>query len=139
MKKIGFIVLVSIFSAYLAGCGKKEPSSEQLMQQEPMSMETLTAMATEPQAQPVVLTQAQEADMPLESLPPAGPYKPTVNQIQTALQNAGYYTSKIDGITGPKTKQAIKDFQQANNLEADAKVGPKTWSLLSKYLVEREQ
>ncbi len=140
MNKIGFIILVSIFSAYLAGCGKKEPSSEQLTQQEPMSMEALTTMAAEPEAKaPVAQAQQAAAVTPLEPLPPAGPYKPTINEIQTALKNAGYYTAKIDGISGPKTKQAIEEFQKANDLKADGKVGPKTWNLLGKYLIEREQ
>lgn len=133
MKKTAFIILVLAFCIYLAGCGKKEPSPEDLMQQEPMSIEELSIMGTEteaPAAQPTVIS--------LESLPPAGPYKPTVSQIQTALKNAGYYTANIDAKSGPKTKQAIREFQKANGLKADGIVGPRTWDLLGKYLSEKE-
>lgn len=137
MKKIGFIILVLIFGVYLAGCGKKQPSSEQLMQQEPMSMETLSTMGTEAKA-PVAQETATPLEPKLESLPPSGPYKPAINEIQTALKNAGYYTGKIDGKTGPKTNQAIEEFQKANSLKVDGKVGPKTWNLLSKYLAEKK-
>ncbi|MCM8762981.1 MAG: peptidoglycan-binding protein [Candidatus Omnitrophica bacterium] len=28
----------------------------------------------------------------------------------------------------------MEDFQKANNLKVDGKVGPKTWAVLSKYL-----
>ncbi|MCM8800057.1 MAG: peptidoglycan-binding protein [Candidatus Omnitrophica bacterium] len=67
-------------------------------------------------------------------LPPAGPYKPTNKQIQLALKNAGFYKGVIDGVIGPKTIKAIKEFQAKNNLAVDGKVGPKTWAILSRYL-----
>jgi peptidoglycan hydrolase-like protein with peptidoglycan-binding domain len=58
---------------------------------------------------------------------------PTATQIQTALKNAGY-SIVVDGKMGSATKAAIKDFQKANSLEADGKVGKKTWSMLEPYL-----
>ena len=54
--------------------------------------------------------------------------------IQKALKNAGFYTGAIDGKIGPKTKNAIVEFQKAKGLKADGKVGPKTWAALEKYL-----
>ncbi|MDD5136827.1 MAG: peptidoglycan-binding domain-containing protein, partial [Candidatus Omnitrophica bacterium] len=56
-----------------------------------------------------------------------------VKDIQTCLQNAGFYKGKIDGIKGKGTKRAIKEFQRANGLKADGMVGSKTWELLNKY------
>lgn len=35
-----------------------------------------------------------------------------------------------DGIFGPKTEAAVKEFQNKNNLDVDGIVGPKTWSAL---------
>lgn len=58
---------------------------------------------------------------------------PTAKNIQQALKNAGLYDGNIDGDIGPKTKQAIRSFQEQNGLSADGKVGPKTWSKLSAY------
>ena len=55
-------------------------------------------------------------------------------QIQTALKSAGFYSGNIDGKIGPASRKAIQDFQQSNGLKVDGKVGPKTWSLLEKYL-----
>ncbi|MFA5156795.1 MAG: peptidoglycan-binding domain-containing protein [Candidatus Omnitrophota bacterium] len=144
MKKTGFIVLtLAIAGICLWGCGQKEPSSEELMQ-DPMSMESLSTMtATDTKAMPgmkpevgiqEVKPAAVTAEPKLEPLPPAGPYKPTSSEIQTALKNAGYYDGNIDGKVGPKTKKAIQDFQKANSLEADGKVGPKTWAVLGPYL-----
>ena len=60
--------------------------------------------------------------------------KPSVQEIQQALKNADLYEGNIDGISGPKTKKAIKDFQAQNNLVVDGRVGPKTWAVLKEYL-----
>lgn len=53
-----------------------------------------------------------------------------VKQVQQALQRAGYDPGSIDGKWGPKTEQAVKEFQSAKGLTADGKVGPKTWAAL---------
>ncbi|MDD5130814.1 MAG: peptidoglycan-binding domain-containing protein [Candidatus Omnitrophica bacterium] len=57
-----------------------------------------------------------------------------VKMIQAALKNAGYFQDEVDGKMGRKTRQAVKEFQKANNLTADGKVGKKTWSVLKEYL-----
>ena len=59
---------------------------------------------------------------------------PTSKDIQQALKNAGLYAGKVDGSIGPKSKQAIREFQTQNSLKADGKVGPKTWQKLGAYL-----
>jgi len=58
----------------------------------------------------------------------------TTRQIQTALQNAGFDIGTIDGKMGPRTQQAIKEFQRTKGLKIDGKVGPQTWTELGKYL-----
>ena len=49
-----------------------------------------------------------------------------VKQVQQKLKNWGYYTGTVDGVYGPKTVQAVKDFQKKNKLTADGVVGPAT-------------
>ncbi|MBI4972883.1 MAG: peptidoglycan-binding protein [Candidatus Omnitrophica bacterium] len=130
MKRILFFVLLSVLTVSLASCGKKETALEEL--QEPASIEGLTAPETETvEATATVVAPAPAAS---ENLPPAGPYQPTNIEIQTALKNANYYTGPIDGKIGPLSKEAIKKFQQDNGLEADGKVGSKTWAVLGASL-----
>ena len=139
MKRLFSFALVVLVSTALSGCNKKQEVEEL----QPISMESLST-ATSP-TQTVSDLKAQEAKTPslpaaasvakeLAPLPPQGPYKPTGIEIQTALKNAGFYSGNIDGKIGPKSKKAIEDFQSANNLKADGKVGLKTWEALGKYL-----
>ncbi|MDD4013408.1 MAG: peptidoglycan-binding domain-containing protein [Candidatus Omnitrophica bacterium] len=58
----------------------------------------------------------------------------TKKEIQTALKNAGHYAGAIDGVFGPKTKQAVKDFQADKGLKVDGIVGPQTEKALQKHL-----
>lgn len=144
MKKFGFIVLVFAVGIYLVGCGKKQQTLEEM--QQPMSMETLSTMSTTapevktetraPEARIDVGTPVVSKATSLEPLPPSGPYKPTAMEIQTALKNAGFYTGSVDGKLGAKSKKAIVEFQKAQGLTGDGKVGPKTWNALSKYLTQ---
>jgi peptidoglycan hydrolase-like protein with peptidoglycan-binding domain len=52
-------------------------------------------------------------------------------QIQSALQSLGYNITMLDGVQGPETTQAIKDFQYTwGNLDVDGIVGPMTTAAL---------
>lgn len=54
----------------------------------------------------------------------------TLLQIQCLLQYLGYYTITVDGIWGPGTEQAVKDFQHDNGLEEDGIPGKLTQAAL---------
>lgn len=134
MVRILLVIALVFGGVYLLGCGKKaEPVDEY---QDAMSMEELTPAATQEAKAAAPAVQATPAVAPdaLGPLPPAGPYKPTAAEIQTALKNAGFYIGEVDGKLGPMSEKAIKDFQSANGLEPDGKVGPKTWAAMSKHL-----
>ena len=143
MKKIVFIILGFTLASYILGCGRKQQPLEEM--QQPISMENLATISTtssapadqrvfEPKVEMVNVAKPAQTVSLEPVLPPAGPYKPTSNEIQTALKNAGFYTGDVDGKIGPMTKKAIEDFQKAKGLKVDGKVGPKTWEVLSAYL-----
>ena len=53
-----------------------------------------------------------------------------VKQAQEALQAKGYYTGSIDGIIGPKTRQAIRDYQAAEKIQVTGSLDAETASRL---------
>jgi peptidoglycan hydrolase-like protein with peptidoglycan-binding domain len=53
-----------------------------------------------------------------------------VKLAQRLLTDYGYEPGPVDGAFGPKTKKAVKQFQQDFGLAVDGIVGPKTWAML---------
>lgn len=49
-----------------------------------------------------------------------------IQAAQQALKDKGFDPGPIDGVDGPKTKSAIKEFQKSQNLTADGRLGPQT-------------
>lgn len=54
-----------------------------------------------------------------------------VATLQDALETVGSYNVGIDGVFGPKTRNAVQAFQQQNGLTADGIVGCATWTALT--------
>ena len=53
-----------------------------------------------------------------------------VLKLQEALKKAGFAVS-TDGVFGPGTDKAVKEFQQKKSLTADGIVGAKTLALMA--------
>ena len=141
--------LIAIMPIAFFGCkGKVEKAPEGA---------TPETSVTTPSQEETAVTQPVEPAQTVatETIPPtAAPSAPAVEKaqapvkemaqnrnkdIQTALKNAGFYNGNVDGKIGSKTKKAIEEFQKAKGLKADGKVGPKTWTELSKYLTKPQQ
>lgn len=54
-----------------------------------------------------------------------------VKQIQIWLNVWGFHVSD-DSVYGPKTAEAVKEFQKSQKLQTDGIVGPMTWAALKK-------
>ncbi|PJC48468.1 MAG: hypothetical protein CO035_03325 [Candidatus Omnitrophica bacterium CG_4_9_14_0_2_um_filter_42_8] len=122
------IVVIALFASFsLAGCLKKA--------EEDLSMEP---NITEESGMPEIEGASQGKSVSVE---PAASQttvveKPSVQDIQQALKNAGLYEGKVDGISGPMTREAIESFQSQSGLKSDGKVGPMTWQKLKEYLIK---
>ena len=64
-------------------------------------------------------------DGPIYSYDNLPPDQVTMN-VQTALQDEGYYTGDIDGQVGPKTREALGAYQTDHNLEVTSAVDEPT-------------
>ena len=53
--------------------------------------------------------------------------------LQVALYRFGKYAGPIDGISGPQTKQAIRNFQATAGLQPDGVAGKQTRKALGRY------
>lgn len=57
-----------------------------------------------------------------------------VKRLQRVFaRNKVFGPHEVDGVFGPRTEQAVRDFQQSNGLAADGVVGPITWSHVHPY------
>lgn len=53
-----------------------------------------------------------------------------VRDVQYRLRQWGYYDGLVDGIFGPRTSAAVRQFQARNGIPADGIVGTATWQAL---------
>jgi Putative peptidoglycan binding domain len=91
-------------------------------------------VTTTTQARPTTASPA-----PASAQPPATTLTPgnsgrQVKRLQRALAQLGYSPGRVDGSYGPATENALKRFQQANGLQPDGVLGPKTLKALKQKL-----
>lgn len=72
---------------------------------------------------------------------PRGRRGPEVADVQKALVALGYSLPKhgVDGLRGSETSNAVKQFQQDNNLQADGDPGPETVAKLNAILKSKPE
>ncbi len=58
-----------------------------------------------------------------------------VAETQSVLKRIGLDPGEADGVYGPQTQQAVRDFQSRFGLTQDGIVGPMTWRILGRYLL----
>lgn len=57
--------------------------------------------------------------------------KDDVRWAQVELRERGFYRGSLDGVLGPKTKQALSRFQQHSGLPKTASLDAQTWEALT--------
>ena len=79
-----------------------------------------------------IITNPIEVTNAVTTTPDVSKYSEEVEYNQKILKSLGLYTGVIDGIDGPGTNRAIKDFQRKSGLVSDGVVGQKTKTALAK-------
>jgi hypothetical protein len=88
---------------------------------------------SEPAADETSITTVPEAVKP-------GDTGPAVRQLQEVLIRLGLISATSgnrDGVYGAATQEVVRQFQRANGLVVDAKVGPQTWGALLASVAKR--
>ncbi|MEW6243353.1 MAG: polysaccharide deacetylase family protein [Bacillota bacterium] len=57
-----------------------------------------------------------------------------VRELQSWLKDCGFYSGTVDGIFGPRTQQAVKEFQKSAGVAVDGLVGEETMRALNERL-----
>ena len=55
-----------------------------------------------------------------------------VRQVQQKLNDIGYHAGSVDGVLGPQTQSALRQFQRARNLDATGHIDSKTLTALNR-------
>ncbi|MFH0876744.1 MAG: peptidoglycan-binding domain-containing protein [Candidatus Omnitrophota bacterium] len=134
MKNSLCCILAASCLLVLAGCATCDIKCSEKVDALSSRIDTLEAkVQTLQPTQNATISASAETTMPTQ-IPAAAIKIPTKIEIQSALKNAGFYAGDVDGKLGPKTKEAIENFQKSNGLAVDGKVGSETWNKLAAYL-----
>lgn len=148
-RNYGLLVLVALFLFVFNGCAsmsKKKTSEletkvnsleERIQKVEDDQEQLQDIISQQREIQKEVLSKSESENKSEVKEETAKSY--SEKDIQTALKNAGFYDGVIDGKIGPKTRNAIMEFQKKNDLKVDGVIGKNTWEILSKYLSEEKK
>lgn len=89
----------------------------------------LTGNPTDP-GRPALVSPTPSQQKSVPSLTAKEKRKIQIMRVQLALKNLGLYDGQIDGILGPKTREAITFFQRVKDLPADGKMSTETLNAL---------
>jgi hypothetical protein len=121
------VSLVALVIAILAAAGAFSGGGTKATSTLPTTPATVTAPTSTTPLTTTPTTSATTA--PTTTLKP-GDTGSQVTTLQKELTALGHSPGKADGVYGPATEQAVKDFQTAKGLTADGIVGPKTLAAL---------
>jgi lipid-binding SYLF domain-containing protein len=75
-------------------------------------------------------TESEPAVSAKKAEPVATSKKTDIMQAQKSLQEKGFYNGSIDGVIGPMTRKAIREFQKAENLPVNGQLNEQTTAKL---------
>ena len=130
-RAIALLVLVALvvvgIAVALTVFGSDEPTTPPttaVLTTEPAVTEPPAATTTPPPAAETPATLPVE--LPESGQLAVGDSGAEVESLQTALTTLELYSGAVDGVFGATTQEAVRSFQQANDLPTDGIVGPAT-------------
>ncbi|MAS86973.1 MAG: hypothetical protein CMH30_03215 [Micavibrio sp.] len=83
---------------------------------QPASGDTKTNAVMDPESEYIKASQLNSNITLARNDPPMSPWQRLVAQVQGSLKQAAFYNGPEDGIYGPRTRDAIKAYEESNNL-----------------------
>jgi peptidoglycan hydrolase-like protein with peptidoglycan-binding domain len=62
-----------------------------------------------------------------------------VREAQTKLNDMGFHAGRVDGVWGPRTQAAVRNFQQSEDLETTGQLNQETMNALGLEKTGREK
>ncbi len=93
--------------------------------QGPINMNTKQGLTNEKMYDPMIIAKGSQGQNVIK-------LQNNLNQLSTKYQNIPIL--KVDGIFGPKTEEAVLEFQGLFNLTTDGVVGRYTWTAINEAL-----
>ncbi len=100
--------------------------SENLEDTGNLNPRTLSALGIQVQA----ISPLPPAPVPYASVPVPYASVPTVRQVQHALKSRGFLAGPVDGMMGPATERALRQFQESENLQTTGQLNRQTVAAL---------
>lgn len=57
---------------------------------------------------------------------PAVSHRQDITKVQESLRDKGYYHGQVDGVVGPQTREAIRQYQKSENLPVSGRLDGET-------------
>jgi hypothetical protein len=132
MKKFALALLAT---AALSVPAIAAPSSNQSSQAQQSQPQQSQQQPQQPQSQAQGTNTQQDQNQTAQNQPngsqpisPQGLSRSQVRQVQQALDKSGFQVGRVDGRWGPETTNALKQFQQSKNAQADGQLDQQTIS-----------
>jgi membrane-bound lytic murein transglycosylase B len=68
---------------------------------------------------------------------PAVLHSQDITKVQESLRDKGYYHAHVDGVLGPQTREAIRQYQKEENLPVTGRRANSEWGRSRKAAISR--
>lgn len=124
------LISAGVLMAAISGCSHNETSSSNTGYPPPATPTQSQQAAAQTNAANPGSSEATTAGQSATNEMSGKPSRSEVRQVQAALNQSGERV-KVDGKWGPRTSQALRDYQQKNGLQASGQLDDATMQKLN--------